>query len=116
MGSGMEREEPSLDPLRSAVELACQPQNSGLIEKGRKEVLTFPRLWVLKHIEQVAMASLDLSDYWEYRRFLELIALLDPGLLGRYVTVGLSSTDADVRESAEDFRAKWLPSLSRQRE
>lgn len=59
---------------------------------------------MLEHIEQVAIAALDLSDYWEYRRLLELAELLDPGLLQRFVSLGLGNPDPDVHEAAEDFK------------
>jgi len=100
----MARIEPSLDDLRSAVQLACHPQNTGRILAGRQQVLALPRPWVLERIEQVAVAVLDLSDYWEYRRILELAALLDGALVQRFVTLGLDSQDRDVREAAQDFR------------
>jgi hypothetical protein len=98
--------EPSLDALRSAVTLACQPSNAGRIVAGRRQVLAMPRLWVLERIERVAAETLDLSDYWEYRRLLELAELLDGELVRRLVPLGLGSSDPDVLEAAEDFKAK----------
>jgi hypothetical protein len=95
---------PSIDDLRSSIELACQPQNAGLIVRGRSRVLALPRGWVLEHIEPVAIAALDLSDYWEYRRLLELAELLDPELVQRFVSLGLGHPDPNVREAAEDFK------------
>jgi hypothetical protein len=94
----------SLEALRSAVELACQPQNTRLITAGRQQVLAMPRAWVLQEIEKVAAEALDLTDYWEYRRLLELAGLLDAELVRRLVSLGLGSSDPDVREAAEDFR------------
>ena len=102
----MAEAEPSLDALRAAVQLACQPQNAGRIVAGRQQVLAMPRPWVLERIERVAAEALDLADYWEYRRLLELADLLDAGLARRLVPVGLASSDPDVREAAEDFRAR----------
>jgi hypothetical protein len=93
----------SLGSLRSAVELACKPQHVGLIVRGRESVLAMPRPWVLQHIASVADAALDLADYWEYRRFLELAALLDLDLVQCFAARGLVSSDPDVREAAEDF-------------
>lgn len=94
----------AVDELRSCLELACRPQNASLIVQGRSRVLALPREWVLDHIEQVAVAALDLADYWEYRRLLELAELLDPGLLQRFVSLGLGDPDPDVHEAAEDFK------------
>jgi hypothetical protein len=96
--------EPSLDAFRSAVQLACQPQNAGRIMAGRQQVLALPRAWVLERVERVAVEALDLSDSWEYRRLLELAALLDAGLVQRLVRLGLDSGNPDVREAAQDFR------------
>ena len=97
---------PSINDLRSNLELACQPQNAGLIVQGRSRVLALPREWVLEHIEPVATAALNLSDEWEYRRLLELAELLDPGLLERFVSLGLGDPDPDVHEAAEDFKSE----------
>lgn len=99
----MTDEHPPLELLRSAVENACQPQNAWRIEQGREAVLAMPRAWVLQHIAAVAEEALDLLDYWEYRRLLELLTLLDPELVRRFVARGLASSDPDVREAAEDF-------------
>lgn len=101
----MAETEPDPEALRAAVRLACQPQNAGLIMDGRRQVLALPRPWVLKRIEQVAAESVDLTDYWEYRRCLELAALLDAGLVQRFATLGMESTDPDVREAAREFGA-----------
>lgn len=65
-----------------------------------------PRGWVLAHIERAAADVLDLADYWEYRRLLELSELLDLALTQQLVPLGLRRSDPDVREAAEDFRAK----------
>ena len=65
-----------LDTLRSAIRLACQPQSIRRIVAGRKQVLDLPHDLVLENIESVAVEVLDLSDYWEYRRLLELAAML----------------------------------------
>jgi hypothetical protein len=102
----MAETEPTLDALRAAVQLACQPQNAWRIVAGRNQVLVMPRDWVMAHVEEVAAESLDLCDYWQYRRLLELAELLDSGLVRRLVPQGLSSSDPDVREAAEEFAAR----------
>jgi hypothetical protein len=100
----MTDDQPSRESLRAAVELACQPQNAWRIVRGRETVLAMPRAWVLEHVGAVAEEALDLADLWEYRRLLELLDLLDPGLVRRFASRGLSSPDPDVREAAEDYR------------
>lgn len=86
--------------------MACQPTYVPSIVRGRSQVLALPRSWVLEHIEEVAIAAHDLSDYWEYRRLLELVELLDSGLLRRFVSLGLGNHDPEVNEAAEDFHRR----------
>ncbi|HEY7330174.1 MAG TPA: hypothetical protein VH592_21230 [Gemmataceae bacterium] len=95
---------PSLDALKAAVSLACEPSSVPRITQGRAEVLAMPRSWVLALIEQVAYETLDLTDEWEYRRLLELFQQLNSSLVQRLIAHGLNSPDADIREAAEDFR------------
>lgn len=99
----MAEADPTLDALRAAVQLACQPQNVGRIVAGRQQVLACPRGWVLERIERVAAESLDLADYWEYRRLLELADLLDAGLVQRLARLGLSNSDPDLCEAAVQY-------------
>jgi hypothetical protein len=94
--------------LRDAIQRACEAQNVGVIVAGRQSVLDMPRDWVLENIEEVAAASLNLSDEWEYRRLLELSALLDAALVQRLAVSGLNSNDPDIRETAGDFIAKSM--------
>ena len=101
----VEDTEPSLDELRAAVQLACQPTHVGRIVAGRARVLAMPREWVLSRIELLAVEALNLSDDWEYRRLLELADSLDPGLVRRLQPIGLASGNPHVREAAEDFQA-----------
>lgn len=103
---------PPFDALRTAVELACQSQNGGRIVAGRQQVLSLPRSWVLEWLEPVAQEVLNLSDYWEYRRLLELAEMLDIKLLKRLVSRNLASTDPDVREAAEDYSSIIKDKLS----
>ena len=94
---------PSIENLRSAIQLACQPQNAHRLVGGRRQVLAMPRSWVLQSIEKVAPECLNLSDYWENRRLLELASHLDAKLLQRLVQLGHASDDEDIREAAHDF-------------
>ena len=101
----------SVEALRSAVQLACQPQNAGRIVAGRKQVLDLPRDWVVGNFVQVAAEALDLSDNWEYRRLLELAELLDAALVKQLILVGLQSEDPELREAAEDYRVRLASTL-----
>jgi len=94
------------EELRAALGRACQAQNVSVITQGRREILSMPRDEILASIERVAADSLPLGDEWEFRRLLELYEQLDAGLLRRLVERGLRSENAEVREAAEDLRAK----------
>jgi hypothetical protein len=89
--------------LLAAVRTACQPTYAPKIEEGRKAVLGLPRAWVVANIERVVETGLDLTDYWKYRRLLELYSLLDPALVHRLVKVGEASSDPEIAEAARDF-------------
>ncbi len=95
--------------LLAAVREACQPTYAAKILSGRQRVLALPRPWVVANIERVAAAGLDLDDYWEYRRLLELYALLDGALVARLVEVGRLSTDPEIAEAARDFGGRPPP-------
>jgi hypothetical protein len=94
------------EALRASLLLACQPSYVPLIERGRAEVLALPRTLVIKEIESIAATYLDLNDYWEYRRLLELAQLIDAAMVQRIVKWGLNNPDPDVREAAEEYQVK----------
>ncbi len=94
------------EELRVALGRACQAQNVSVITRGRREILSMPRDEILVNIERVAADSLLLGGEWEFRRLLELYDQLDAGLLRRLVENGLKSENEEVREAAEDFKAK----------
>jgi hypothetical protein len=79
------------------------------IDEGRRAVLGFPHSWLVEHIQSVARESLNLSDYWEFRRFLELVSLIDVELVAGIAAIGLDSSDFDIREAAEDFSNVEVP-------
>jgi hypothetical protein len=90
--------------LSYLLELACQSQHTGNIERGRKALLRLPRDWVLQHIERVAEPLLQLNDEWEYRRLLEVYEHLDKELVQKLVYRGLTSQNPEIRETAADYR------------
>ena len=99
--------DPAMNDLRAAIHRACQPTTARYIVDGRDRVAAMPRQWVLANIEAVARDCLDLGDYWEYGRFLELLDHLGArDLLGRFVEEGLRSADADVRDMSELWRER----------
>jgi hypothetical protein len=102
----MHQRQPTIEDLRSAIQLACQPQNSHRIEAGRQAVIALPREWVLRSMDQAAADCLDLTDYWQYRRLLELASQLDDDLVRRFVAIGIRSDDENILEAACDFQKR----------
>src|SRR5688500_18129676 len=94
------------DALRVAVRLACQPSSDTKIVEGRTLALAMPRAFVTENLERIAREELNLADYWEYRRLLELAALVDDQVVRRIVVWGHGHADPDVREASDDFAAR----------
>jgi hypothetical protein len=95
----------TLEALRTAVELACQPTYVPRIESGRQRILAMRRDWVVEHIVAVGKSALNLDDYWEYRRLLEILDLLcAEAAVGEVIALGIGHFDPDVREAAEEWR------------
>jgi hypothetical protein len=94
------------EELRAALGRAYQAQNTSVIMRGRREILSMPGDEVLGNIESVPEDSLPLGDEWEFRRLLELYEQLDRVLLKRLVERGLQSQNPEIREASEDFSPK----------
>lgn len=90
--------------LKILLQLACQAQNEANIILGRNKILEINYSWLKLHIMETAGECLDLSDEWEYRRFLELIILAVPDLKESVLALGENSQNGEVRQAAEDFR------------
>lgn len=75
----------------------------GAIGSIRDAILSLPHDWVLAKIDGVAEPLLANGTYDEYRRLLELYALLDPGLTRRLAERAAQNPDPDIREAGEDF-------------
>jgi hypothetical protein len=82
---------------------ACQRSSPSANRAGWRGILDLPRDWALRHLEPFAERELDLEDEWEYRRLLEVCALLDRGLLERFIRRGLTSANPEVREAAAGY-------------
>lgn len=90
--------------LKSFLECSCQSQNMQTILIGRRGVLSMPLPWVRENLPACVEEQLDLSDYWQYRRLLELCDAFDGSLLKRYVRLGIESDKDDIKEAANDFQ------------
>lgn len=75
----------------------------GEIKAVRDVILSLPREWVISNIESVAEPLLADGTYDEYRRLLELFALLDPLLTKRLAERAAQHSDPDIQEVGHDF-------------
>lgn len=75
----------------------------GLAGAIRKLLMSLPREFVLREIEEVAEPLLREGDYDVYRRLLELYSELDAGLVRRLATRAAQNPDEDIREAGLDF-------------
>jgi len=73
------------------------------IELVRKVILSFPKIWLLNHIENSAEPVLKQGKEEEYRRLLELYINIDQELTQRLIRQALENDDPDIREVGEDF-------------
>lgn len=90
--------------LRRLIEWACQPQNDTLIILARKKINEIDKDWMKVHFLDVAKECIDFSDYWEYRRLLELIVLVLPEVKTMALKICEDSEDEDIREVIEDYK------------
>jgi hypothetical protein len=102
-------QELALEILHGFLELACQAQNGVNIEIGRSGIKAIPRKWILENIESEAEFLINLQDEWEFRRLLEVYWELDLPLVRRLASVGLDSSNPEIREASEDFLEKLGP-------
>jgi len=50
-----------------------------------------------------AKDAIDLSDEWEYRRFVELVVAAVSELKEKALEIGMKSCNVDIREAAFDY-------------
>ena len=87
------------------VESACMSQGTEAISLGCEKLQALPRL--LGRIEAVAADIINFDDDYEYRRLVELAALLDKSFTRRLIERGLKSQNADVRDVAAEFKDEF---------
>jgi hypothetical protein len=73
------------------------------IELVRQIILSFPKKWLLTHIEKSAEPLLNKGTDEEYRRLLELYIELDLELAKRLAARALQQNNPNIRETGEDF-------------
>ena len=89
--------------LIEAIKLACQSQNIHRILQGRGKVQRFEGSFINDNFLDCVGEALDLDDYWEYRRLLELCEVAAPQFVAHYVSRGTGHQDEDICEAANDF-------------
>ncbi len=83
---------------------ACQSQNDRSITLGRTYLTMFSIEWITGRIMKVAPAALDLNDYWDYRRLMEVSKMISDNLFQWAHEQGRGSDDPDVAEAYEDYK------------
>ncbi len=89
--------------LNYLLNLACQATHYRNIELGRAALVALPRTWLLEHLDDAAAPLLALNDDWEFRRLGDVYMLLDRHRANILLHQGLASTNANIREAAQDL-------------
>lgn len=90
--------------LRKLIEWACQPQNDTSIVLARKKIVEIDKEWLKKYFLDVAKECIEFTDYWEYRRLLELIVIVLPEVKVEALKLCEDSEDEDILEVIEDYK------------
>lgn len=86
------------------IRWACCPTKVRPITIGRDCLKRLPAAWSEPYIKLKAPAVLDLSDFWEYSRLLELAEMISPELLKWAIPLGEPyKDDANIKETMESF-------------
>ncbi|MFO0549699.1 MAG: hypothetical protein U0271_15005 [Polyangiaceae bacterium] len=85
------------------LQACCAAQHVGSILAGRKAFKQLPVAWTKVNLQSVVGEAVDLTDAWEFRRFLELLHESNSEMLRGYVAAGLSSNDPEICEIACEF-------------
>lgn len=88
------------------VSWACRPTNIMPISIARNCLKQFPADWVSEKIKQTVFNSIDINDYWDYRRLLEITEIISADLLKWAITLGEKSDDFDIIEAVSDFKER----------
>lgn len=94
------------DIIGKLVSWACQPTHIMLISIARDCLKQFPTDWVSEKIKQTVFNSIDINDYWDYRRLLEISEIISIDLLKWAITLGEKSDDLDIIEAVNDFKER----------
>lgn len=90
--------------VRCLLSWTCKPQNTTSIMIARDCIKQFPVDWISNKIKRNATYSIELSDYWDYRRLLELCKMISFELLQWSLCLMQDSEDEDIIEAINDFK------------
>ena len=86
------------------LEWACYPQNEAGIMLGRRKIAEVPIKCLELNLMHVIKNSFDYSDYWNYRRLLELIDEFVPNLKKEALCINENSEDPDIIDVINDYK------------
>jgi len=90
--------------LSILLEWACYGQNTSGIMTGRKKIAEIPKAWLKTHLLNVVKKDFDYSDYWSYRRLLEVVVEIVPELKDMILSINSETADKDLIEIINDFK------------
>lgn len=85
---------------------ACQPQSTTYILYARNCLTGFPKDWVIPKIKNTVFSYIDVTDYWDYLRFLELSDEISEELLFWAIKINENSSDPDILDDISCFEDK----------
>lgn len=83
---------------------ACYGQSMPGIMMGRRQIAEVPRTWLKLHLLTVVESNFDYTDYWNYRRLLEVVVKLAPELKNAVLSINIETTDPDLLEVIDDYK------------
>lgn len=93
------------DIVKMLLTTACDSQNVANITSSRRLLQALPLAWLVTVLPDLIDQVIDINNEWNYRRLIELLQILGLDILPVYIERGLLSSNADVRDAAQDFSA-----------
>ena len=85
------------------LQWACQSQYDTTIYMGRDYLTRFPKDWITEKIKHTAPSYIDITDYWDYQRLLELSKIISDELLRWSVLLGKDADDPEIADAADEY-------------
>ena len=90
--------------LSVLLEWACYGQHISGIMMGREKIAQIPKAWLRTHLLNVVKRDFDYSDYWNYRRLLEVVVETLPELKDAILSLNSETTDEDLIDIINDYK------------